>query len=106
MQEDLAVSVSEAAIDRVAAHDGNNIWILLGLVFPEDLGVVLQVERVDRVGERSVEVHRVADCEGPAFMATQNTSRERPVHLEFAYIFGGIMLKFVVALVGIVSCRN
>ena len=106
MQEDLAVSVSEAAIDRVAAHDGNNIWILLGLVFPEDLGVVLQVERVDRVGERPVDVHHVADYEGPAFMATQNTSRERPCHLQFADIVGGDLLELGVALVGIVSCRH
>src|SRR6267154_1674369 len=96
----------EAAIDRVAAHDGNNVWILLGLVFPEDLRVVLQIERVDRVRERPMDVHDVTDHERPTFVATQNASRERPCHLQFADIIGGDLLELRVALVGIISCRH
>ena len=54
VQEDLAVGVGEAAIDRVAAHHRNDVRILLGLVFPEDLAVVVEIERIDDVGERRV----------------------------------------------------
>src|ERR1700747_422018 len=106
MQEDLAVGISEAAVDRVAAHDGNNVWILLGLVFPEDLGLVVQIERVDRVRERPMDVHDVADHERPAFMATHNARRNRPCPLQLADIIGGDLLERRVALVGIVSCRH
>ena len=37
VQENLAVGVGYAAIDGVAAHHRDDIRILLGLVFPDDL---------------------------------------------------------------------
>src|SRR6476660_233285 len=106
MQEDLAVGISESAVDRVAAHDRNDVWILLGLVFPEDLGLVVEIERVDRVRERPMDIHDVADHERSTFVATQDASRERPCHLQFADIIGGDLLELGVALVGIISCRH
>src|SRR6266446_8606345 len=106
MQEDLTVGICEAAIDRVATHDGNDVWILLGLVFPEDLGVVVEVERVDRVRERPMDVHDVADHERPAFVAAQNAGRKRPRHLQFADVCGGDLLELRVTVVGVISCRH
>src|SRR5262245_9700400 len=106
MQEDLAVGIGKPAVDRVAAHDGNDVRILLGLVFPEDLGVVVEVERVDRVRERPMDVHDVADHERPAFVATQHAGRKRPRHLQFADVLGGDLLELRVAVVGVISCRH
>src|SRR5690349_9664232 len=106
MQEDLAVGIGKSAVDRIAAHDRNDVRILLGLVFPEDLGLVLEIERVDRIRERPMDVHDVADHEGSTFVATQNASRKRPCHLQFADISSGDLLELGVALVGIVSCRH
>ena len=106
MQEDLAVAIGDAAIDGVAAHDGNDVRILLGLVFPEDLGVVLQVERKDRVRERPMDIHDVADDERPAFVAAQNAGRERPRHLQLADVVGRDLLELRVPMVGVISCRH
>src|SRR6185312_2253709 len=53
-----------------------------------------------------MDVHDVADHERPAFVTTQNASRKRPCHLQFADIIGGDLLELGVALVGIVSCRH
>src|SRR4029450_1311110 len=106
MQENLTVGICEAAIDRVATHDGNDVWILLGLVFPKDLRVILQIERKNRIRERPMDVHDVADHERTACMATQNTSRKRPCHLQLADIVGRDLVEPRVALVGIISCRH
>src|SRR5436190_6238713 len=106
MQEDLAVGIAKSAVDRIATHDRNDVRILLGLVLPEDLGVVLEVECVDRIRERPMHVHDVADHEGSTFVAAQNASRKRPCHLQFADVVSGDLLELGVALVGIVSCRH
>ena len=47
IEEDLAVAIGDAAVDRIAAHHRDDVRILLGLIFPEDLAVVVQVERID-----------------------------------------------------------
>jgi hypothetical protein len=69
MEEDLAVRVGQAAVDRVAAHHRDDIRILLGLVFPQNLAVVVKVERKDSVGERRVQKHGVADDKRRPFMS-------------------------------------
>src|SRR5262245_26055472 len=56
MQEDLTVGICEAAIDRVAAHHGNDVWILLGLVLPEDLRLVLPLVGTHSMGKASSSV--------------------------------------------------
>src|SRR4029450_5224642 len=81
-------------------------WILLGLVFPKDLRLVLQVERVNRIRERPMDVHDIADHERRAFMAAENPRRKRPCHLQLADIVGRDLLELGVALVGIISCRH
>src|SRR5215467_7527391 len=106
MQEDLTVSICKAAIDGVTTHDGNDVGILLGLVLPEDLRVIVEIECVDWVRERPMDVHDVAYHERPTFVATQNASRKRPCHLQFPDIIGGDLLELRVALVGIISCRH
>ena len=106
MQEDLPVGIGKPAIDRIATHHRNDVRILLGLVFPEDLGVVVEVERVDRIRERSMDVHDVADHERPAFVAAQNAGRKRPRHLQFAHVCGGDLLELRVTVVGVISCRH
>ena len=61
MQEDLAVAIGHAAIDRVAAHHRNDVRILLRLVLPDDLVLLRKVKSVDLVRERRMDVHHVAD---------------------------------------------
>ena len=61
MQEDLAVAVGQATIDCIAAHDGDHIGILLGIVFPKDLAVVIQIKSKDGIRKRTVDVHDIAD---------------------------------------------
>src|SRR5262249_48473211 len=73
---------------------------------PEDLGVVVEVERVDRIRERPMDVHDVADHKRPAFVATQNAGRKRPRHLQFADVLGGDLLELRVTVVGVISCRH
>ena len=100
MQEDLAVGVGEAAVDRVAAHHRNDVRILLGLVFPEDLAVVVEVEREDGVGERRMNIHHVADDQRRAFVTAQHAGRERPGRRELVDVIGVDLLEFRVARVG------
>ncbi len=78
MQEDLAVGIGQTAVDRVAAHDGDDGRILLGLVLPEDLAVVVEVERIDGVRERRVQEHHVPDDERRALVPAQDACREGP----------------------------
>jgi hypothetical protein len=47
MQENLAITVGRAAIDR-----RDDVGILFGFVLPKDLALVDQVECKDRIGER------------------------------------------------------
>jgi hypothetical protein len=78
MQIDGIVSVGEATIDGIATHHWNDGGILLGLVFPEDFALVLQIERIDDIGKGRVDVHDVAHHKRRALMATQHAGRERP----------------------------
>jgi hypothetical protein len=106
MQEYLAVAVSQATIDGVAAHDRDDVGILFGFVFPKDLALIVQVERKDRIGERSMDVHDVADHQRPAFMSTQDAGRKRPRHLQFGSVRGGDLVEFGITMVGVVAGRR
>src|SRR3546814_8551189 len=86
VQEYRAVGIGDAAIDRVAAHDGNDVGILPRLVFPDHLAGLVQIQRVDGVRERRDDVHDVADHQRPAFMAAPHAGREAPYRLELAAI--------------------
>ncbi len=105
MQEDLAVRVGDAAIHRVAAHHRNDVRILLRLVLPDDLVLVLQVERIDDVREWGVKIHRVADHERIAFVAAQHAGRKRPGHLQLADVLSRDLLERGVPGVGKVARR-
>ena len=94
MKEDLAVGVGQAAIDRVAAHHWDDVGILLGLVFPEDLAVVVEVERKDGVRERRMNIHHVADHERGAFVTAQNAGRKRPGRRDLMDVIGVDLLEF------------
>ena len=95
--------IGDAAVDGVAAHDGNDVRILLGLVFPQDLAVVLQIERIDDVRERRVQVHHVADDQRAAFMAAQHAGREAPFDLQVLHIVLVDLVKRRIALVRVVA---
>ena len=103
MVVDGAVGVSEAAVDGVATHHRNDGRILLGLVLPQDLAVRLEVEGIDDVGERSMNVHDIADHERRAFMAAQHAGRERPRHLQVLDVVPVDLVELRVALVRIVT---
>ena len=81
VQEDLSVRIGGTAVHGVAAHHRNDIGILLGLVFPKDLAIGIQVQRVDDVGERSMDVHHVSDHQRSAFVPAQDAGRKCPCHL-------------------------
>ena len=81
-------AIGEAAVDRVAAHHRDDVRILLGLVFPEDLAVVIEVEREDRIRERRLEIHHVADDERRAFVSAQDAGRESPGGRDLVDILG------------------
>src|SRR2546427_7961113 len=80
VQEDLAVCVRQATVDVVTARDRLNARVLLREVLPLDLAHIrtLQVERIDVVRKRGVNVHRVADHEGRSLVTTERAGRERP----------------------------
>ena len=61
VEEDLAISVCETAVDGVASHNWNNRMILLRLILPENAARLVQVEREHVVGERRVQPHHVTD---------------------------------------------
>jgi hypothetical protein len=69
VQEDLAIAIGQAAIDGVAAHHGNDAGVLRRLVRPQDLGVIVEVERMDVVRERRVQIHQIANHQWLALVA-------------------------------------
>ena len=106
MQQYLAVGVGEAAVDRVAAHHRDDVGILLGLIFPENLAVVVEVEREDGVREWRMDIHHVANNERRSFVTTQNPGRECPGRRELVDIFSVDLLEFRVPRIGVVSGRH
>ena len=103
MQEDLAVGIGDAAVDGVAAHHRNDVRVLLRLVFPEDLAVVVQVERIDVVREGRVDIHHVADDQRRAFVAAQHAGREGPGDLQVLDVVLVDLIEFGIAGVGVVA---
>src|ERR1700756_5448130 len=99
MQENLAVTVSQATIDRVAAHDRDHIGILLGLVFPKNLAAVIEVKRKDGIRKRTVDIHDIADDQWAALVSAQDASGERPGGLQLRGILRGDLFELRVAMV-------
>ena len=104
VQKDLAVTISHAAVDRVAAHHRDHARILLRLVLPQDLAIIVEIERVDNVRERRVHVHHIADDQRSAFMTPQHAGRKRPCHLQLADIPAINLLECRKAGIGIILC--
>ncbi len=106
MQEDHAVAIGHAAVDGIAAHHRDDVRILLRFVFPEDLVLVVEIERIDLVRERGVDVHHVSDDQRSAFVAAQHAGRKRPCDLQLADIGRGDLIEFRIARVGVVARRH
>jgi hypothetical protein len=104
MQEYFAVAIGDAAIDRIAAHDRDDVRILTRFVFPENLALVVQIERVDGIGERRMNVHHVADHERRPFMTAKHSGRKCPSHLQFADVRGRDLVQSREPRVLIVLC--
>jgi hypothetical protein len=94
VKEELTVSILQTAVDGVAAHNGDHGRILLGLVLPDDLVLVIEVESVHDVRERGVEVHHVADDEGRTLVTAQHAGRKRPRNLQAADVLGVDLVEF------------
>ena len=77
-QQDHAIGKGKAAVHRVAAHHRDHVRILLRLVGPQDLAVVVQVQRKDVVRERGMDIHHVPDHQRRALMPAQHPGREGP----------------------------
>jgi hypothetical protein len=77
VDDDFAVCVRFAAIDDVTARDAlrGGIWFRLINPFGRSAGL-LQVERIEDVGEGRNEVHRVADDERRRFVSCGNACGE------------------------------
>ena len=113
VQEELAIGILQTAVDGVAAHNRDHGRILLGLVLPNDLVLVIEIEGVHDVRERSVEVHHAADDEGRTLVTAQHAGRERPSNLQAADVLrvdlvecritGGIVVALLHAPVILVS---
>ena len=103
MQEQHAVGIGRATVDRVAAHHRNDVRILLGLVLPDDLAVIGEIEGVDDIRERRVHVHRVTDHQRRAFMPAQNAGRECPRDLQIADVSGIDLIQLGIPLVLVVA---
>jgi hypothetical protein len=99
VQEQLAIRIGEATVDRIAAHHGNDVRILLRFVFPQDLAVMVEIEREHRVRERRVDVHRIPDYQWRTLMPAQHPGRERPSDLHLADVVGVDLVKLGIALV-------
>ena len=103
MQEHLAVGISQTAIDGVATHHGNDVGILFGIVTPDDLAFIVEIEGKDGVGKRRMDIHDVADHERGPFMAAQDARRESPGDLEFLDVFRGNLVELRISCVRIVA---
>jgi hypothetical protein len=106
MQDDLAITISDAAIDRVAAHHRNRVGILLGFVFPDDLAIGVEVEGVDVVGEGRVDVHHVVDDQRSALVPAKHAGREAPRDPQVLDVVLVDLSELAVAPVCEVACRH
>ena len=73
-----------------------------GRVLPDDLAVLGQIEREDRVRERRVHVHHVADHQRRALVPAQHAGGEGPGDLEVADVLLVDLVELRVAGVGVV----
>ena len=103
MQENLAVGIGHASVDRIAAHDRDHVGVLLGLVFPDDLAVVVQVERIDDIRKGRVDIHDVPDHQRRAFMPAQHAGGKCPSDLQLAHVVLVDLLQLGIACVGVVA---
>src|SRR5208337_5438880 len=105
MQEELAVAIREAAIDRVAAHHSDDVRVLLRLVFPENLAVVVEVQCKDGVREWRVNIHYVANNQRRALVSPQNASGEGPDRRELVSVVRVDLLQFRIASIRVIARR-
>jgi hypothetical protein len=100
--EDLAVTVGQTAVHDVAAGDRADRRVLLGLVFPQDLVRVVQVDGVGDVGEGRVDVHDAVHHQRTAFVAVQHAGREGPRGLQVLHVAAVDLLQTAVVAVVVV----
>src|SRR5579872_2559559 len=103
MKENLAVSIGDATINRVAAHDWNDVRVLSRLIFPKNLSFIIQIECVDSVGERRMNVHDVADHQRRTFMTTKDAGRKCPRDLQLVDIISVDLIQFRIASIRVVA---
>ncbi len=98
--------VGQTAVHEIAASDRASGRILLRLVLPKDVAGVVQVECERVVRERRVHVHDAVDDERRAFMAVQETGRERPGSAQLLHVLGVDLLVGAVVLRAVVLARH
>ena len=103
VQEDFAFCVCYAAVNGVTAHDRNNVRVLLGLILPLDLAFVGQVQSINNVRERRVQIHCIANNQRRTFVTAQNAGRECPCNLQVAHVFRIDLVQLREALVFIIA---
>src|SRR5262249_48544559 len=98
VEEDLAFGVGCPTIDHVAAGNRNGVGVLFRFIFPLDRRTRLgQIQSIDDVRERSDQIHRSANHQRRAFVATQNAGGECPSDLEVLDVGGGDLVQLTVA---------
>ena len=103
LQEQPPVRVGQPAGDRVAAHHGDDARVLPRGVAPQDLPALVEIEGVDRIGERGVHEHHVPDHDRRALVAAQHAGGEGPGDLEAPDIAGVDPVEVGIAGVGVVE---
>ena len=103
VQDDHAIAVGDTAIDRVAAHDRNDVRILVRLIVQDHATVVVEVEREHVVRKWRRQVHGVADDQRATFMAAKHTGGERPNRMEVLHIGSIDLIKRAITLVSIIA---
>ena len=101
-REYLAVSVGDPAVYHVAAGNRRRIGVPRWRELPYDPADVVEVDRVDVIRIRALEVHHVADDQRLAFVPAQRAGRHRPSHLQLAGIRRRDLLESAVAPVRVI----
>ena len=106
IRDDFPVRISDAAVHHVAAGDGRRQLVYLRSELPGDAPELIEVDGIDVVGIRALQVHHVADHQRLTLLASKRAQRHRPGHLEPRHILSGDLVEFTVASPGIVPKRH
>jgi len=102
VDDDLAITIGHATIDKVATRHGDREWVLFRRVLPLRV-IVVEIDGKDVIGIRRFEIHRIADHERLALMAACRAGRHRPGDFQVFRVLGRDFVQRRVACIGIIK---